>query len=91
MPFMSSLGAQESMGAGQTSNSDFFAMEMGCTVQALPRAPDGGHACSDYPGCPSTAPVRWCDYDGGHLPDPKDDGENDSWMPEEVWQFVSRF
>ncbi|CAN93435.1 MULTISPECIES: alpha/beta hydrolase family esterase [Sorangium] len=89
--FMSSLGQQESGGAGQTSNSDFFAKQNGCTVEALPKAPRGGHACSDYKGCSAGHPTRWCDYDGGHTPSPNDAGKQMSWMPEEVWAFLNQF
>ncbi|WP_437625632.1 alpha/beta hydrolase family esterase [Sorangium sp. So ce1151] len=89
--FMSSLGQQESGGAGQTSNSDFFAMQNGCTVEPLAKAPRGGHACSDYKGCSAGHPTRWCDYDGGHTPSPNDAGQDTSWMPQEVWTFLSQF
>lgn len=89
--FMSSLGQQESGGAGQTSNSDFFAQQNGCMVEALAKAPRGGHACSDYKGCSEGHPTRWCDYDGGHTPSPNDAGQNTSWMPQEVWTFLSQF
>ncbi|WP_437966019.1 PHB depolymerase family esterase [Sorangium sp. So ce260] len=89
--FMSSLGQQESGGAGQTSNSDFFAMQNGCTVETLAKAPRGGHACSDYKDCSSGHPTRWCDYDGGHTPSPNDAGQDMSWMPQEVWTFLSQF
>jgi pimeloyl-ACP methyl ester carboxylesterase len=89
--FMSSLGQDESGGAGQTSNSDFFAMQNGCTVQTLPKAPSGGHACSDYEGCSAGSPTRWCDYDGGHTPAPNDSGQGTSWMPNEVWTFLKQF
>jgi hypothetical protein len=88
---MSSLGQSESGGAGQTSNSDFFAGQNGCTVESLATAPSGGHACSDYSACPEQQPTRWCDYDGGHTPSPSDQGQNMSWMPEEVWTFLSQF
>lgn len=91
VPFMSSLGQQESGGAGQTSNSDFFAKQNGCTVESLAKAPRGGHACSDYKGCSEGNPTRWCDYDGGHTPSPNDAGQNMSWMPQEVWSFLSKF
>lgn len=89
--FMSSLGASESGGARQTSNSDFFAEQNGCTVEPLAQAPSGGHACSDYSGCSENHPTRWCDYDGGHTPEPRDQGQNTSWMPEEVWSFLTQF
>lgn len=91
VPFMSSLGAQESGGARQTSNSDTFAENNGCTVESLPQAPSGGHACTNYEGCTPGYPVRWCDYDGGHTPSPNDQGQDSSWMPEEVWSFLSQF
>lgn len=89
--FMSSLGQQESGGAGQTSNSDFFAMQNGCTVETLAKATRGGHACSDYKDCSAGHPTRWCDYDGGHTPSPNDAGQDMSWMPQEVWTFLSQF
>ncbi|WP_437960687.1 hypothetical protein WME76_14240 [Sorangium sp. So ce119] len=89
--FMSSLGQQESGGAGQTSNSDFFAGQNGCAVESLAKAPRGGHACSDYEGCSAGHPTRWCDYDGGHTPSPNDAGQGMSWMPQEVWTFLSQF
>ncbi len=89
--FMSSLGQSESGGAGQTSNSDFFASQNSCSVAALPKAPRGGHACTDYAGCSDDHPTRWCDYDGGHTPSPADAGQGGSWMPQEVWDFLTRF
>jgi pimeloyl-ACP methyl ester carboxylesterase len=89
--FMSSLGQQESNGAGQTSNSDFFAKQNGCQVAALAKAPGGGHACADYAGCSAGHATRWCDYDGGHTPSPSDAGQNMSWMPQEVWTFLKQF
>lgn len=91
IPFLSSLGQSESGGAGQTSNSDFFAAQNGCTVAPLAKAPSGGHACSDYSECSPESPTRWCDYDGGHTPSPSDQGQNKSWMPQEVWSFLSQF
>ena len=89
--FMSSLGKQESSGAAQTSNSDFFAKQNGCTIETLAKTPTGGHVCSDYKGCSAGHPTRWCDYDGGHTPSPNDSGQTTSWMPKEVWAFLSQF
>lgn len=91
IPFLSSLGQSESGGAGQTSNSDFFAAQNDCTVETLAKAPSGGHACSDYADCSTGHPTRWCDYDGGHTPSPNDQGQNKSWMPQEVWTFLKQF
>ncbi len=88
--YMTSLGEQESQ-LGQTMTADIFATKNGCTVETLAEPPGGGHLCSDYSGCPDTAPVRFCPYDGGHTPSPSDAGQNGSWMPEEVWDFLSQF
>ena len=88
IPFFSTLGTD---GSGQGMSSDFFAMTNGCTVEALPMAPQGGHACTDYKGCSASHPTRWCDYDAGHTPAPKDSGQSQSWVPQEVWKFVKQF
>lgn len=88
IPFFSTLGTD---GSGQDMSSDFFAMTNGCTVEALPIAPKGGHACTDYKGCSANHPTRWCDYDAGHTPAPTDSGQNKSWVPQEVWTFVKQF
>lgn len=89
IPYFGSLGEQEN--GGQETQTDFFAMANGCTIETLPNAPAGGHLCSDYVGCAAEHPVRWCPYDGGHTPSPSDAGQSSSWMPEEVWAFFSQF
>jgi hypothetical protein len=88
IPFLSTLGTD---GSGQGMSSDFFAMTNGCTVESLPMAPTGGHACTNYEGCSAGHPTRWCDYDDGHTPAPTDAGQSRSWVPEEVWNFVEQF
>lgn len=88
IPFFSSLGHD---GSGQGMSSDFFAMTNGCKVESLPLAPSGGHACTNYQGCSTGHPTRWCAYDGGHTAAPTDAGQADSWMPQEVWSFVKQF
>jgi poly(3-hydroxybutyrate) depolymerase len=89
IPYLGSLGLAE--GNGQNTQTDQFAKWNGCTITTLPRAPTGGHVCTDYTGCPAADPVRWCSYDGGHTPSPNDAGQSSSWMPKEVWAFVSKF
>ena len=89
IPYFASLGSQES--GGQTSTADSFAKTNGCTIQTLPKAPTGGHVCSMYPGCPASYPVRWCPFDGGHSPSPRDAGQNTTWMPKEVWSFFTQY
>ncbi len=90
--YFSSLGQQENTNPkGQAWNSDHFAQLNGCTIESLPSAPTGGHLCSDYQSCSTGHPTRWCPFDGGHTPAPKDSGQSESWMPDEVWQFLSQF
>jgi pimeloyl-ACP methyl ester carboxylesterase len=91
IPYFGSLGLQESGGGGQMGQTDFFATPAGCTIETLPTAPSGGHMCSDYQGCSDGYPVRWCSFDGPHTPLPNDAGQNSSWMPEDVWAFLSQF
>ncbi len=92
IPYLGSLGLQESgNGGGQGGQTDPFATWAGCTIDMLPAAPNGGHVCSDYTGCSDGNPVRWCSFDGPHTPLPNDAGQNSSWMPAEVWEFLSEF
>jgi poly(3-hydroxybutyrate) depolymerase len=87
--YFGSGGLQESV--SQTTQTDQFAKWDACTIETFAKAPSGGHACSDYKGCSAGHPVRWCGYDGGHTPAPSDAGKSTSWMPAEVWSFVSLF
>ena len=89
IPYLGSGGLQENV--TQTTQSDQFARWNGCDVTSLPTAPSGGHVCTNYTGCPDEDPVRWCNYDGPHTPSPTDSGQSSSWMPEEVWTFLSQF
>jgi hypothetical protein len=86
--WLSTLGND---GSGQGMTSDYMAKTAGCTVEPLPKAPSGGHVCTNYKGCSEGHPVRWCPYDGGHTPSPTDSGQRSSWVPAEVWTFVSQF
>ncbi len=90
IPFLGSLGLQESGGSGQLGQTEVFANAAGCIVDTLPSAPTGGHACTEYEGCADGYPVVWCSYDGGHTPLPNDAGQNSSWMPATVWEFISQ-
>jgi len=89
IPYFATLGSQEA--GGQTSTADSFARTDGCTIQTLPNPPSGGHVCSMYPGCSAGHPVRWCPFDGGHTPSPRDSGQSTTWMPKEVWSFFTQY
>jgi hypothetical protein len=86
IPFFSTLGND---GSGQGMSSDFFAKSNGCMIETMPMPPAGGHVCTDYKGCTTGYPTRWCDYDAGHTPAPTDPGQSKSWVPAEVWKFVT--
>ncbi len=88
IPFWSALGDD---GSGQDMSSDYFGRVNGCTVEALAMPPGGGHACTNYADCDEGFPTRWCDYDGGHTPSHVDSGANGSWVPQEVWDFITQF
>lgn len=88
--YLGSLGLGES-GNSQKTQTDQFAKWNGCTIETLPTASTGSHVCTNYKGCPELDPVRWCSYDGGHTSAPTDSGQSGSWMPKEVWAFVSQF
>jgi poly(3-hydroxybutyrate) depolymerase len=52
---------------------DKFVENNGCTPQDPPQPPqpepylsEGGHVCTDYEGCSSGHPVRWCVHQSGH-------------------------
>jgi hypothetical protein len=52
---------------------DRFAKNNGCTAQNPPQPPmappylnPGGHVCTDYAGCSSGHPLRWCVHQSGH-------------------------
>jgi predicted esterase len=87
IPFWSALGTD---GSGQGMSSDHFAKVNGCTVESLPMAPQGGHACTNYKNCGAGHPTRWCDYDAGHTPSAVDAGQSKSWVPQEVWTFLTQ-
>jgi len=89
IPYLGSGGLQENV--TQTTQTDQFARWNGCTVATLPKAPTGGHVCTNYAGCPAAYPVRWCNYDGPHTPSPTDSGKTASWMPSETWPFFMSF
>lgn len=87
IPFFSALGTD---GSGQGMSSDYFAKVNGCTVESLPMAPTGGHTCTNYKNCMPGYPTRWCDYDAGHTPSAVDQGQTKSWVPQEVWTFLTQ-
>lgn len=91
IPYLGSLGLSDVAGNSQATQTDAFARWDGCTIATLPTAPTGGHICTAYTGCMSSAPVVWCSFDGPHTASPNDAGKSTSWMPAQVWPFLSQF
>jgi poly(3-hydroxybutyrate) depolymerase len=103
IPYFASLGVAEGSadaGPGQTHTADFFAMTNGCTIQPWAAPGPGTHTCYEYMGCSPGAPVRWCPFGSqsgavvatqDHTPSPRDSGQRMTWMPAEVWKFMTQF
>ncbi len=72
---------------------DNFVNVNGCTPQDPPEPGQnsGTHICTSYEGCSEGYPVRWCAHGGGHNPTEKDQGQSESWVPPEAWDFISQF
>jgi poly(3-hydroxybutyrate) depolymerase len=56
-----------------TPMRDRFVRNNGCTAQNPPQPPQpppylssGGHVCTNYTGCSSGHPIRWCVHQSGH-------------------------
>jgi hypothetical protein len=66
--------------SGAAPMRDKFVKNNGCTPNANPPAPaqpspylnPGGHICTNYAGCSSGHPLRWCVHQSGHGPGPID-------------------
>ena len=72
---------------------DRFVRNNGCTAMNPPEPATGSgmHICTSYSGCSSGHPTRWCAFDGGHDPSPKDRGQSTTWNAQEVWNFITQF
>lgn len=72
---------------------DHFVEVNGCTAQNPPEPVSGSgtHICTSYSGCSDGHPVRWCAFDGGHDPSPKDRGQSTTWNAQETWNFFTQF
>lgn len=47
------------------------------------------HKCYDYATVEERFPVRWCTQSGGHIWDHKDPGQQQSWVPQATWDFLT--
>jgi poly(3-hydroxybutyrate) depolymerase len=70
----------------------------GCkdTMPAFPASGSKGHLCTEFQGCNSKYPVKFCAFDAGHKAAPFDGGGdvddgNKTWVPGTDWEFFMRF
>jgi poly(3-hydroxybutyrate) depolymerase len=74
--------------ASGRSSRDRFVKNNACTVPAtVPEAKSGNHVTYDYK-CPSSYPVQWTTFDGGHTYPPNDTG---TWVYALTWDFITQF
>jgi poly(3-hydroxybutyrate) depolymerase len=81
-----------SITSGRVYRDEFVALD-GCTAQTPPEpaAGSGTHTCTQYQGCSAGHPVTWCAFDGGHMWNPLDAGQVQTWVPTQVWDFFNGF
>ena len=79
--------------SGGRSLRDHFVSVNGVTPQnpAEPAVGSGTHICTKYAGGSPSYPVTWCAFDGDHNPNPHDNGQSTSWVPQQVWNFINQF
>lgn len=75
---------------GGVSMAQDFANVNGCSWSTPERA-NGNHVCTDISGCDEGYPVRFCSHVGDHTPFPDGGDSNNTWGPEEAWNFLSQF
>ena len=89
--YYGATGGKDTGYSGGQAAAKHFAEVNGCAAQTLPTVPGGGHTCISFTGCSAGHPVRWCPFDEGHTPSPKDSGSSTTWQPKEVWTFLTQF
>ena len=69
---------------------DRFLQNSGCQAQQAPEpaAGSGTHVRTDYT-CRDGYPVVWIASDSGHQWDARDGGQQQSWVPGEIWRFFT--
>ncbi len=76
--------------SGGVSMAQNFANVNGCNW-STPQQANGAHVCTDISGCDEGYPVRFCSHVGNHTPFPDNGQAENSWGPEEAWNFLSQF
>jgi polyhydroxybutyrate depolymerase len=90
--YFMSHGTQDSVctypGFGVPQIEDFAEVN-GCTPRSMPEPSGNEPSCVDFEGCMEGYPARACIFVGDHTPSPRNG--QDTWVPEEAWNFLSQF
>jgi poly(3-hydroxybutyrate) depolymerase len=78
---------------GGETMRDRFVTANGCTAQTPPKPASGAsaHTCTAYQDCSDGHPVTWCAFGAGHMWNPVDSGQTATWVPTQVWSFITEF
>lgn len=66
-----------------------FAEINGCTPREMPQPSGNEPSCVDFEGCKEGYPTRACIFVGDHTPSPPN--TQNTWVPQEAWNFLSQF
>lgn len=66
-----------------------FAEVNGCMPREMPTPSGQAPSCVDFEGCSEGYPTRACIFVGDHTPSPP--STQNTWVPEETWNFISQF
>ncbi|CAK4647731.1 hypothetical protein AeMF1_019990 [Aphanomyces euteiches] len=70
---------------------DHFLQVNGCEAKNAPEPVFGQPHTKTVYTCKAGYPVQFYAHTGGHVADPRDPGQFQSWAPAEVWAFFSQF
>jgi poly(3-hydroxybutyrate) depolymerase len=93
IPYLGIHGAADdvlNIGMGRQIRDKFIGLN-GCQNKNAQEPGPGAsnHIRTDY-SCRAGYPVTWIAHGGGHVPDPKDGGQGQSWAPAETWKFFTQ-
>ncbi|CAK4501670.1 unnamed protein product [Aphanomyces euteiches] len=69
---------------------DHFVQVNGCQAKNAPEPTSGQPHTKTVYSCKAGYTVWYYGNEGGHVADPKDPGQSQSWAPAEVWSFFSQ-
>ncbi|KAI6780733.1 uncharacterized protein J7T54_001041 [Emericellopsis cladophorae] len=93
VPYLGIHGSADdvlNIGLGRQLRDKYIGLN-GCQSKNAPEPSPGSsnRIRTDY-SCRAGYPVTWIAHGGGHVPDPKDPGQSQSWAPGETWRFFTQ-